>query len=144
MNDLGKNIVLWLVIAMVLLTVFERLTPQNRRASEITYSEFRERLLNGQVDKVVIFDGQKITGEFKGGHVFETRSVEYDNNALIAEMDDQNVEYSRAPSEKQSVLFQLFLQFLPVLLLIGVWLYFMRQMQGGGGKKMLQMMQNMR
>ena len=133
MNDLGKNIVLWLVIAMVLLTVFERLTPQNGRASEVTYSEFRDRLLNGQVDSVVVYDGQRITGEFKGGESFETRSVEYDNAALIAEMDQQGVSYSRAPSEKQSVLFQLFLQFLPVLLLIGVWLYFMRQMQGGGG-----------
>ncbi len=133
MGDLGKNIVLWIIIAMVLLTVFERLTPPNGAAKEIEYSEFRQRLLNGQVDSVTIYDGQRITGTYKGGETFETRSAEYDNVALIGEMDEQQVSYSRAESEKQSVLFQLFLQFLPVLLLIGVWLYFMRQMQGGGG-----------
>ena len=133
MSDLGKNIVLWLIIAMVLLTVFERFTPQQSGMTTYEYSEFRNKLMSGQVDSVVIYDGQRITGKLKGGEEFETRSAEYDNTALVGEMDEQQVSYARAESEKQSVLFQLFLQFLPVLLLIGVWLYFMRQMQGGGG-----------
>jgi cell division protease FtsH len=105
LGDLGKNIVLWIIIAMVLLTVFERLTPPNGAAKEIEYSEFRQRLLNGQVDSVTIYDGQRITGTYKGGETFETRSAEYDNVALIGEMDEQQVSYSRAESEKQSVLF---------------------------------------
>ncbi len=133
MSDLGKNIVLWLIIAMVLLTVFERFTPQQSGMNTYDYSEFREKLNRGEVDSVVIYDGQRITGKLSSGEDFETRSAEYDNTALIGEMDKQQVSYARAESEKQSVLFQLFLQFLPVLLLIGVWLYFMRQMQGGGG-----------
>ncbi len=133
LSDLGKNIILWLVIAMVLLTVFERFSPTQSAIKTYEYSEFRKHLMDGRIESVTIYDGQRITGTFKNGEAFETRSAEYDNTALVAEMDEQNVRYSRAESEKQSVLLQLFLQFLPVLLLIAVWLYFMRQMQGGGG-----------
>ena len=108
MSDLGKNIILWLVIAMVLLTVFERFSPTQSAVKTYDYSEFRQMLNDGRIESVIFYDGQRITGKFKNGEGFETRSAETDNSALISELDQQQVRYARAESEEQSVLLQLF------------------------------------
>ncbi len=132
LNDLAKNIILWIVIAIVLLTVFQSFSTGSRQSDTLEYSEFLDLVSAGQVDQVV-FEGYTING-FKGtGDRFTTYSPETDNTALIGELKRNNVRISAAAPKSQSILVSLFINSFPVLLLIGVWVYFMRQMQGGGG-----------
>ncbi len=133
MSDLGKNLLLWVIIALVLITVFDNFGPKVTPANTFDYSEFREQLDRGSIDKVIFEDENKITGQLKNGQSFSTLSVERDYQALIKEMDDNGVSYARAESKDRSLLLILFIEFAPILLLIFVWIYFMRQMQGGGG-----------
>ncbi|NGP54552.1 ATP-dependent zinc metalloprotease FtsH [Thioalkalivibrio sp. XN8] len=132
MNDLAKNIVLWIVIAVVLLTVFNSFGNAPRVAQDIPYSAFLERVEDGSVSDVV-FEGDKINGTFTSGERFTTFSPETDNRALIGELKAAGVSFRSAPPQRQSFLMQLFISSFPILLLIAVWIYFMRQMQGGGG-----------
>ncbi len=132
MNDLAKNIVLWIVIAVVLLTVFNSFGTAPRVAQDIPYSTFLERVDDGSVSEVV-FEGDKINGSFSSGESFTTYSPETDNRALIGELKAAGVDFRSAPPQRQSFLMQLFISSFPILLLIAVWVYFMRQMQGGGG-----------
>ena len=132
MNDLAKNIVLWIVIAVVLLTVFNSFGNAPRVAQDIPYSTFLERVEDGSVSDVV-FEGDKINGTFTSGERFTTFSPETDNRALIGELKAAGVSFRSAPPQRQSFLMQLFISSFPILLLIAVWIYFMRQMQGGGG-----------
>ncbi len=131
MNDLAKNIVLWIVIAVVLLTVFNSFGTAPRVAQDIPYSTFLERVDDGSVSDVV-FEGDKIEGSFSSGERFTTYSPETDNRALIGELKAAGVDFRSAPPQRQSFLMQLFISSFPILLLIAVWIYFMRQMQGGG------------
>ncbi|NHA14572.1 ATP-dependent zinc metalloprotease FtsH [Thioalkalivibrio sp. XN279] len=131
MNDLAKNIVLWIVIAVVLLTVFNSFGTAPRVAQDIPYSAFLERVDDGSVSEVV-FEGDKINGTFSSGERFTTFSPETDNRALIGELKAAGVDFRSAPPQRQSFLMQLFISSFPILLLIAVWIYFMRQMQGGG------------
>ena len=131
MNDLAKNIVLWIVIAVVLLTVFNSFGTAPRTVQDIPYSTFLQRVDDGSVREVV-FEGDKIIGEFTGGERFTTFSPETDNRALIGELKNAGVSFRSSPPQRQSFLMQLFISSFPILLLIAVWVYFMRQMQGGG------------
>jgi len=131
LNDLAKNIVLWIVIAVVLLTVFNSFGTAPRVAQDIPYSTFLERVDDGSVSEVV-FEGDKINGTFSSGEPFTTFSPETDNRALIGELKAAGVDFRSAPPQRQSFLMQLFISSFPILLLIAVWIYFMRQMQGGG------------
>ena len=132
MNDLAKNIVLWIVIAVVLLTVFNSFGTAPRQVQDIPYSTFLQRVDDGSV-KQVVFEGDKIVGEFSSGERFTTYSPETDNRALIGELKNAGVSFRSSPPQRQSFLMQLFISSFPILLLIAVWVYFMRQMQGGGG-----------
>ena len=132
MNDLAKNIVLWIVIAVVLLTVFNSFGTAPNAVQDIPYSTFLERVDDGSVSDVV-FEGDKIVGTFTGGERFTTYSPETDNRALIGELKNAEVDFRSSPPQRQSFLMQLFISSFPILLLIAVWIYFMRQMQGGGG-----------
>ncbi|MEZ5566103.1 MAG: ATP-dependent zinc metalloprotease FtsH [Gammaproteobacteria bacterium] len=132
MNDLAKNIILWIVIAIVLLAVFQSFGSGNRQPDTIEYSEFLNLVDNGQVTKVV-FEGDVIRGTRSTGEPFSTLSPETDNTALIGDLKTHNVSIAATPPKGQPFLVSLFLNSFPVLLLIGVWVYFMRQMQGGAG-----------
>ena len=132
MNDLAKNIVLWIVIAVVLLTVFNSFGTAPREAQDIPYSSFLQRVDDGSVTDVV-FEGDKIIGTFTSGERFTTFSPETDNRALIGELKGAGVTFRSSPPQRQSFLMQLFISSFPILLLIAVWVYFMRQMQGGAG-----------
>jgi len=132
LNDLAKNIVLWIVIAVVLLTVFNSFGTAPNAVQDIPYSTFLERVDDGSVSDVV-FEGDKIVGTFTGGERFTTYSPETDNRALIGELKNAGVDFRSSPPQRQSFLMQLFISSFPILLLIAVWIYFMRQMQGGGG-----------
>jgi cell division protease FtsH len=131
LNDLAKNIVLWIVIAVVLLTVFNSFGTAPRTVQDIPYSSFLQRVDDGSVTEVV-FEGDKIVGSFTSGERFTTFSPETDNRALIGELKNAGVTFRSSPPQRQSFLMQLFISSFPILLLIAVWVYFMRQMQGGG------------
>ena len=130
MNDLAKNIILWIVIAIVLLTVFQSFGTGGRQSAPVEYSTFLDWVHAGQVERVV-FEGDTIRGERATGETFVTYSPETDNTALIGELKKSNVQISATAPKGQNILISLFINSFPVLLLIGVWVYFMRQMQGG-------------
>ena len=132
MNDLAKNIILWVVIAVVLLSVFNSFGTGPRAIQAVPYSTFLQAVEDGRVSRVT-FDGDKITGEYRAGDRFTTFSPESDNKALIGDLQENGVEFEARPPERQSFLMQLFISSFPILLLIAVWIYFMRQMQGGAG-----------
>jgi cell division protease FtsH len=127
-----KNIVLWVVIAIVLMSVFNNFGPQNNAAGEMDYSTFISNVKNGAVSNVEI-QGRTIAGELSDGSKFTTYSPDYDPG-LIGDLLDNGVTIQAEPVEKTSLLMQIFISWFPMLLLIGVWIFFMRQMQGGGGK----------
>ncbi|NNC65431.1 MAG: AAA family ATPase, partial [Gammaproteobacteria bacterium] len=131
MNDLAKNVILWIVIAVVLLSVFQSFGPTRQRAETVPYSSFLGYVRDGSVDEVV-FDGEAIR-YVRNGDSFVTYNPETENTALIGTLDENNVLIQASPPRQQSFLLQLFISSFPILLLIAVWVYFMRQMQGGGG-----------
>jgi len=132
LNDLAKNVILWIVIAIVLLTVFQSFGTGGRQPDTIEYSDFLNLVQSGQVDQV-IFEGDTIRGAKSTGERFTTFSPETDNTALIGELKKNDVRISAMAPKGQNILVSLFINSFPVLLLIGVWVYFMRQMQGGAG-----------
>jgi cell division protease FtsH len=132
LNDLAKNIILWIVIAIVLLTVFQSFGTGSRQSDTVEYSEFLDMVQAGQVDQV-IFEGDTVKGAKTTGEHFTTFSPETDNTALIGELKKNKVRISAMAPKGQNILVSLFINSFPVLLLIGVWVYFMRQMQGGAG-----------
>ena len=132
LNDLAKNIILWIVIAIVLLTVFQSFGTGTRQPETVDYSEFLDMVNSGQVNQVV-FEGETIRGSRSSGDIFTTHSPETDNTALIGELKKNNVRFRATAPKGQNLLVSLFINSFPVLLLIAVWVYFMRQMQGTGG-----------
>lgn len=131
MNDLIKNIILWVVVAVILMSVFSNLTTNNQ-TQEISYSEFIKSINSNQVTDVLL-EGRVIKGTLQGGSKFSTYSPETDNKAMIGDLLKGGVVIKAKPLE-QSVWMQIFISSFPFLIIIGIWLYFMRQMQGGGGK----------
>jgi cell division protease FtsH len=127
-----KNIVLWVVIAVVLMSVFNNFGPQSNDSGSMDYSSFISNVKNGAVARVDI-QGRTISGELTDGSKFTTYSPDYDPG-LIGDLLDNGVTIKAEPAEKTSLLMQIFISWFPMLLLIGVWIFFMRQMQGGGGK----------
>ncbi len=130
MNDLAKNVILWVVIAVVLVSVFQSFGTSNERIETVPYSQFLSYIEDGSVEEVV-FDGDAIHVE-RQGEQFITYNPETENTALIGTLDEHNVVIQASPPRQQSFLLQLFISSFPILLLIAVWVYFMRQMQGGG------------
>ena len=133
MNDLTKNILVFIVIIVVLLSVVQGLSgvsggqPQAR-----DYSEFLEEVRNGEVS-LVEFEGQRIRFGQRDPLPYYTISPETDNSPLIGMLEKNDVTFSASEPKQQSLIGQLLISSFPILLLIGVWIYFMRQMQGGGG-----------
>ena len=131
MNDLVKNIILWVVVAVILMSVFSNLTT-NSKTQEISYSDFIKSINSNQVTEVML-TGRVINGTLQGGSKFSTYSPETDNKAMIGDLLKSGVVIKAKPLE-QSVWMQIFISSFPFLIIIAIWLYFMRQMQGGGGK----------
>ncbi|NOR66852.1 MAG: ATP-dependent zinc metalloprotease FtsH [Woeseiaceae bacterium] len=133
MNDLTKNILVFVVIIVVLLSVVQGLSGVSGGKSQSRdYSDFLDQVRSGQVS-VVEIEGEKIRFGNSEPLPFYTISPETDNNTLIGLLDDNDVKFSAAEPKSQSLIGQLLISSFPILLLIGVWIYFMRQMQGGGG-----------
>jgi len=131
LNDLAKNVILWIVIAVVLLSVFQSFGPTNQRVVPVPYSVFLNQVKDGSVEEVT-FDENAIRF-VRNGEGYVTYNPETDNTLLIGTLDENDVLIQASPPEQQSFLLQLFISSFPILLLIAVWVYFMRQMQGAGG-----------
>ncbi|MGH8643280.1 MAG: ATP-dependent zinc metalloprotease FtsH [Gammaproteobacteria bacterium] len=129
---MAKNILLWVIIALVLMLVFNNFGPRHSVGPQIEYSQFIDDVKQGRV-KLVNFDERTIHGEMVDGTKFTVFSPETSNSALIGELLDNGVVIEAEPPEQQSMLMQIFISWFPMLLLIAVWIFFMRQMQGGGG-----------
>jgi len=132
LNDLVKNLILWGVIALILLSVFSNFSQRSSSDAEFSYSDFIAEVKNGNVAEVDIA-GRKITGKTRDLKSFSTYSPETDNRSMIGDLLDNNVRIVAKEPEQPSLLMNIFISWFPFLLLIGIWIFFMRQMQGGGG-----------
>ncbi|MEC9340486.1 MAG: ATP-dependent zinc metalloprotease FtsH, partial [Pseudomonadota bacterium] len=132
MNNMTKNVILWIVVAMVLMAVFNNFGPRQGADRTVDYSYFIAQVRQGMVEKVVI-DGNTVRGETTTGEKFITYAP--DDPRMVDDLIQNSVGIQVSPPQKQSLLMQVFISWFPMLLLIGVWIFFMRQMQGGMGGK---------
>jgi len=131
LSDMIKNLVLWVVIAVVLMSVFNNFGARSNRAdSALSYSQFLDAAKAGQVQQVII-DNNSIRGKMQTGEKFKTYAPS--DPHLIDDLLADGVDIKVKPPEEPSMLMQIFVSFGPILLLIAVWVFFMRQMQGGAG-----------
>jgi len=129
----SKHIALWLVLALVFFVIFSVFSKQYRREPEVVFSEFMGAVERGDVREVVI-QGHNIQGKYKNGEQF--RTFEPDDPELLKSLRDKQVKVAAKPESESPWYMALLLNWFPMLLLIGVWIFFMRQMRVGGGKVM--------
>ena len=127
-----KNLILWVVIALVMMTVFKNFSNP-AMSGEVTYSQFISDVKTGRIGTVSI-EGNSITGNHTDGTRFTTYSPETNNDALIGTLLENNVEIKGTEPNKNSFWAHALISWFPIILLLGIWIYFMRQMQGGGGR----------
>jgi cell division protease FtsH len=132
MNDLTKNIILWVIIVVILLAVFSRYMPSTNEPQPLTYSTFLHDVEANQVSSVT-FQGTMLYGLLKNHKEFKTFNPETDYTALIGTLEKYNVDISGKPPKGEGILEQVLIQLLPVLVLIVVFAYMLRQMQGASG-----------
>ncbi|UCX03869.1 ATP-dependent zinc metalloprotease FtsH [Shewanella glacialimarina] len=134
MSDMAKNLILWVVIAVVLMSVFQGYSPTSSNSQKMDYSAFLDNVRDGQIKTVEIKSDQRtIEGTKSSGDKFTTIMPMYDQD-LINDLDRRGISMKGQEAEESGFLTQIFISWFPMLLLIGVWIFFMRQMQGGGGK----------
>jgi len=132
LNDLTKNILLWVVILMVMVVVFSRYVPTGTEPMQVSYSTVLEDVRSGRVESVTL-RGEEILGIRKDKSKFKAFNPETDNSWLIGQLDKAKVEFKGEPPKQPNFLMQLLLQLAPALLLILVFVYMLRQMQGSAG-----------
>ena len=120
------------MIAVVLMSVFNNFGKGRTTTPAIEYSEFIAKVRQGGVQKVVI-NGQEIEGTTTTKESFQTYSPETDNRSMIGELLENGVQIKAVPKKETGLLMSIFINWFPLLLLVGVWIFFMRQMQGGAG-----------
>jgi cell division protease FtsH len=131
LNNIVKNIAIWLIVALVLMTVFNHFGVKQISDSQVVYSQFIDQVKQGQIAKVTI-DGRVLRGETRDGQRFNTYAPS--DPWLVSDLLKNEVIVEAKPEEQPSLLMNIFVSWFPMLLLIGVWVFFMRQMQGGGGR----------
>ncbi|MDP3417110.1 ATP-dependent zinc metalloprotease FtsH [Falsiroseomonas sp.] len=138
MNNFGRNLALWVIVALLLVALFNLFQPSNggsnRAAQQVAYSDFLNEVNAGHVRDVTI-QGRTVTGQLNDGRSFSTFTPE--DPQLVSRLTERGVRVVARPEESDvNPLFQILISWFPMLLLIGVWIFFMRQMQGGGGRAM--------
>ena len=133
--NFSRNAALWIIIVLLLFALFNLFQGTTSRGPqyELAFSEFMDEVENGQVQEVKM-QGQKISGQFRDGRQFQTFAPE--DPGLVPQLRENGVKIKAAPAEEMNPLFSILISWFPMLLLIGVWIFFMRQMQSGGGKAM--------
>ena len=134
MNRVSSNLALWLVLGLMLLLVFNLFNNQQLREPEVVFSDFFDAVNNGEVSEVLI-QGQVIRGKFRNDERFKTFAPN-DDPDLMRTLRENSVRVAARPHESDPWYVTVLIQWFPMLLLIGVWIFFMRQMQMGGGKAM--------
>jgi len=132
-NQFYKNLALWLVISLVMILLFNMMTQKGQEQKPITYTAFLAAVEEGRVREVTV-QGSNVEGKYQDDTLFKTFVP--DDPALIAQLREKGVEIQARPAEDRSFWFTLMVSWGPILLLIAVWVFFMRQMQSGGGKAM--------
>src|SRR5262245_53586751 len=132
MNDMAKNLLLWLIIAAVLMMVFQQFNPRGQSPQELAYSEFMDRVKRNSVGEVLVRkDGRTIEAKLKDGSPVRTTAILTEAN--IADIE-KNVEKLRVePTDSGISVVGILVNWLPFLIFIGFLIYVMRQMQSGGG-----------
>ena len=129
-----KNVITWGIILLVLMSIFNHYGNVGTTPDEYTYSDFLSNVRNGTIAEVKISstpEGNTIQGRDVNGKEFRTFGMP--DPRLVDDLVENNVEISAEPPKQRSVILDLLINIIPVLLLVGLWVYFMRQMQGGGG-----------
>ncbi len=129
-----KNFLLWLIIVTVLIMVFSNFAPERTPAEQkVSYSQFLQDVNQGNVSSVTIVDDRVIHGTTENNKLFQTY-MPINDQYLLSDLIKNNVEVVGKPPQQESLLMHIFINWFPVLLIIGVWIFFMRQaMQGGIG-----------
>ena len=136
MSNFGRNLALWVIIALLLVVLFNLFQPgvSHTNSTQIAYSDFITEVNGGRVRDVVI-QGRTVSGQLNDGRTFQTYTPE--DPALVKTLTDKNVRVIAKPEDSDvNPLLHYLLSWFPMLLLIGVWVFFMRQMQSGGGRAM--------
>ncbi len=130
MSDMAKNLILWVVIAVVLMSVFNNFTSTQSGPQPMAYSDFIDQVRQGRIKEVTI-TGRAIEGVSESDQRFSTYSP--GDDGLVGDLLNNNVAIKAGPPEKPSILMQILINWFPLFVLIGLWIFFMRQMQGGAG-----------
>ena len=133
MNQLSKNLALWLVLGLIFLLLFNIFSKQHGREPEVVFSEFMAAVEKGDVLEVMI-QGHNLQGKYQNGERFKTFAP--NDPELVKMLREKKVKIAAKPEDESPWYMVLFVNWFPMLLLIGVWIFFMRQMQVGGGKAM--------
>ncbi|MDX2479571.1 MAG: ATP-dependent zinc metalloprotease FtsH [Desulfuromusa sp.] len=133
MSQFQKNLALWLVISLLMIMLFNMMTQKDTEQKKINYTEFLSAVDDGQVSNIT-FQGNQVSGVLGDGSKFQTYAPM--DEQLIPDLKEKGVIIEAKPLDDQGFWFTLLISWGPILLLIAVWIFFMRQMQGGGGKAM--------
>jgi cell division protease FtsH len=136
MSNFGRNLALWVIIALLLVVLFNLFQPgtTHTAATQVAYSDFINEVNGGRVRDVVI-QGRTVSGQLTDGRTFQTYTPE--DSSLVGRLTDKGVRVIAKPEDSDvNPLLHYLLSWFPMLLLIGVWVFFMRQMQAGGGRAM--------
>ncbi len=131
MNQFYKNLALWLIIGLIMVGLFQAFNGARSLDPPVVYSDFMQSVNGGQVSEVLI-QGNNIRGRYLNGKIFKTYAPEDAN--LISTLREKGVRISAEPAEQNSWYMNLLLSWFPMLILVGVWIFFMRQMHVGGSK----------
>jgi len=131
LNAFYKNLSLWLVIGVIMVLLFNLFEGPAPQSSEMVFSEFLARVSDGDVSEVVIQD-KEIAGRLKDGTTFHTYAADYPG--LVEDLRREGVSIAARPPKTTPLYLQVLLSWAPFILLFGVWIFFMRQMQGGGNR----------
>ena len=131
MSNMMKNLILWIVIAITMISVFNNFAPVQQAPTDLAYSEFVRSVHNGEIRAVNIDpDERLITGTYQDGREFTSNALT--DPKLMDDLLKNNIAVTGTARQKPSVFMEILIHWFPLLLLIGVWIFFMRQMQGGG------------
>ena len=133
MNNFGRNLALWVIIALLVVALFNLFQSSGEQGTDqkLAFSDFLTQVESDQVQDVTI-QGRDITGTLRNGGKFNTYAPDDPN--LVQRLTDRNVRITAAPQEEVHPLLGMLLSWLPFIVIVGVWIFFMRQMQGGGGR----------